>query len=133
MAAASVAAALALVVVGRWERGGHADRQNDGIERVRDAVGPLDSATLSGFRFLARFQCLVYARAANRFALELCVDGSGRVVEAIDRRTGETEYWSLREDPELADVVVDRAEVERLIVKMCKDCEGIFERGRAGG
>ena len=57
------------------------------------------------------------------------------MVEAIDRRSGETEYWSLREDPELATVRVDRSEVERLIVRMCPVCEGIFERDadRAGG
>lgn len=119
--------ALLLVGVGRWERSRHADEQNAGIARVRAAVGPLDSS-LSGFRFLARFQCLVYSRGRNRFALELCVDRSGRVVEAIDRRSGETKYWSLREEPELADVHLDRAEVEREIVRMCPVCKGIFER-----
>jgi hypothetical protein len=126
LAAALVVAAL-LVGLGRLERSRHAEKQNDGIARVRATVGPLGSS-LSGFRFLARFQCLVYSRGENRFALELCVDRSGRIVEAIDRRSGDTEYWSLREDPELADVRVDRAEVERHIVRMCPVCEGIFER-----
>ena len=126
LAAALVVAAL-LVGLGRLERSRHAEEQNDGIVRVRATVGPLGSS-LSGFRFLARFQCLVYSRGENRFALELCVDRSGRVVEAIDRRGGDTEHWSLREDPELADVRVDRAEVERHIVRMCPVCEGIFER-----
>ena len=126
LAAALVVAAL-LVGLGRLERSRHAEEQNDGIARVRATVGPLGSS-LSGFRFLARFQCLVYSRGENRFALELCVDRSGRVVEAIDRRSGDAEHWSLREDPELADVRVDRAEVERHIVRMCPVCEGIFER-----
>ena len=126
LAAALVVAAL-LVGLGRLERSRHAEEQNDGIVRVRATVGPLGSS-LSGFRFLARFQCLVYSRGENRFALELCVDRSGRVVEAIDRRGGDTEHWSLREDPELAVVRVDRAEVERHIVRMCPVCEGIFER-----
>lgn len=126
LAAALVVAAL-LVGLGRLERSRHAEKQNDGIARVRATVGPLGSS-LSGFRFLARFQCLVYSRGENRFALEVCVDRSGRIVEAIDRRSGDTEYWSLREDPELADVRVDRAEVERHIVRMCPVCEGIFER-----
>ena len=126
LAAALVVAAL-LVGLGRLERSRHAEEQNDGIARVRATVGPLGSS-LSGFRFLARFQCLVYSRGENRFALELCIDRSGRIVEAIDRRSGDTEYWSLREDPELADVRVDRAEVERHIVRMCPVCEGIFER-----
>jgi hypothetical protein len=126
LAGALVVAAL-LVGLGRLERSRHADEQNDGIARVRETVGPLGSS-LSGFRFLARFQCLVYARGQNRFALELCVDRSGRIVEAIDRRSGETKYWSLREDPELADVRVDRAEVERHIVRMCPVCQDIFDR-----
>ena len=121
-------AVLVLVGIGRWERSRHADEQNEGIARVRAEVGELDSDTLAGFRFLVRFQCLVYSEGRNEFALELCVDREGRVVEAIDRRTGETEYWSLREDMELADVRVDRGEVERLIIRMCPDCAGIFER-----
>jgi hypothetical protein len=128
LALAATLAALTLVGIGRWERSRHSDEQNDGIARVRAEVGELDSNTLVGFRFLARFQCLVYSRGQTEFALELCVDREGRVVEAIDRRSGETEYWSLREDMELADVRVDRGEVERLIVRMCPDCAGIFAR-----
>jgi len=126
LAVALVAAAV-LVGLGRLERSRHADEQNEGIARVRATVGPLGSS-LSGFRFLVRFQCLVYSRGRNTFALELCVDRSGRVVEAIDRRSGEPKHWSLREDPELAEVLVDRAEVERQIVRMCPVCRGIFER-----
>ena len=128
VAVAVLVAAALLIAIGRWERGRHADRQNHGIERVREAVGPLDSPTLKGFRFLAGFQCLVYSRGANELALELCVDRSGRVVEAIDRRSGEPDFWSLREDPTEASVRVDRGEVERLIVRMCANCEGVFER-----
>ena len=128
LAASVLLVALVLVGIGRWERSSHADKQNDGIERVREAVGELDSDALSGFRFLARFQCLTYGRGGDRLALELCVDRQGRVVEAIDRRGEDPEHWSLREDPQLADVLVDRDEVERLIVRMCPVCEGIFER-----
>jgi hypothetical protein len=135
LALVATLAALVVVGIGRWERSRHADEENDGIARVRAAVGELDSSRLAGFRFLARFQCLVYSRGQNEFALELCVDREGRIVEAIDRRSGETKYWSLREDMKLADVRVDRGEVERLIVRMCPDCAGIFERDeeRAGG
>jgi len=127
-----VAVAVLLVSVGRWERSHHAQEQNAGITRVREAVGELDSRALAGFRFLARFQCLVYARGRNEFALELCVDREGRVVEAIDRRSGEPRFWSVREEPDLARVRVERALVERLIVRMCPTCRGIFERERAG-
>jgi hypothetical protein len=132
IAAAALVVAVALVLVGRLEASRHADRQNEGIAKVNQAVGPLDSPSLEGFRFLARFQCLVYRRGANEFALELCVDPEGRVVEAIDRRSGKTRWWSLREDPGAATVRVDRAEVERLIVRMCPRCEDIFERAKTG-
>lgn len=126
VAAIVLVAALALVAVARWERSRHADDANDGIQHVYAAVGSLDSPELEGFRMLEAFQCLIY----GRFALELCVDWDGRVVEAFDRRGDETRIWSLREDPELARVHVDRRRFERLIVSMCDDCEAIFERAR---
>lgn len=130
-AVAVVVLVAALVVEGRWEGSHHADRQNTGIAKVRDAVGPLDNPTLHGFRFLARFQCLVYRRGANEFALELCVDRDGRVVEALDRRSGAVDWWSLREEPARATVRVDRAEVERLLVRMCPACGDVLERERS--
>lgn len=123
-------AALAVVAVGRAERTRHADVENDGIERVYSAVGDLEGPTLAGFRFATEFQCLIYRRESRTFALELCADWEGRVIEAIDRRGGETEIWSLREDPERARVRLDRSEFERVVSTMCDDCEAIFERSR---
>jgi hypothetical protein len=104
-----------LVVVGRWEGRRHADKQNAKILRIREAVGRLDRPRPTGFRILNPFTCLTYRRGANKYALELCVDGSGRVVEAIDRRSGTPRIASLREDPGAATVRVDRAEVDRLL------------------
>ena len=129
-AAAVLVVVLVLVAVARWERGEHADRENDGIARVRAAVGDLDGPTLEGFRFLGEFQCLIYGRGGRTFALELCVDWDGRVVEAIDRRGEEVRIWSLREDPERASTRVDRRDFERLVSTMCDECEAIFERAR---
>ena len=115
----AVVAALALLVaVGRWEGARHADRENRGIARIRRLVGPLDSPTLTAFRLLPSFSCLLYKRGGNQFALELCIDGRGRVVEAIDRRNGRPRISSLREDPSAATVRVDRAEVDRLLGKL---------------
>ena len=129
-AAVVLLAALAVVAIGRWERTRHADHENDGIERVFVAVGELDGPTLEGFRFLEEFQCLIYERDGRTFALELCVDWDGRVVEGIDRRGDEVEIWSLREDPAEARVRVDRRAYERVVSIMCEDCEAIFERAR---
>lgn len=115
----ALALAVVLVAVGRWERDHRADEQVAGMKRVLAAVGPLDSPSLSAFRYLTDFQCLLYRRGGNRVALELCIDPAGRVVEAIDRRgSGDPEIWSLRDDRERSTIRVDRAEVDRLLVRM---------------
>jgi hypothetical protein len=113
-----VVAAVALVAVGRWEGRHEASREMHGFELVQRLIGPLDSPTLSGFRLLPGFDCLTYRRGGNVFALELCVDGSGRVVEAIDRRTYDRRIWSLRFDPGASTDRVDRREVDRLLRRM---------------
>src|SRR5581483_4845365 len=95
-----------------------AHREVHGFEIVQRLIGPLDSPSLSGFRVLPGFDCLTYRRGENVFALELCVDPSGRVVEAIDRRRETRRIWSLRFDPSASGDVVDRAEVDRLLRKM---------------
>ena len=115
VAAAAVLALALLVVVGRHERSRHAAAENRKIAQLRRLVGPLDSPSLDAFRLLPQFSCLLYERNGNRFALELCVDARGRVVEAIDRRSGTPRISSLREDPSAATVRVDRAEVDRLL------------------
>jgi hypothetical protein len=107
-----------LVVVGRWERRHEAHREVAGFHIVQRLVGPLDSSSLSGFRVLPGFDCLTYRRGSNVFALELCFDRSGRVVEAIDRRRFGRRIWSLRFDPSASTDRVDAAEVRRLLRKM---------------
>ena len=116
--AAGVAVLVVLVVVGRHEGGRHARQENRKIAEIRRLVGPLDSPALDAFRLLPQFSCLLYRRHDNRFALELCVDAQGRVVEAIDRRGRSPRIASLREDPSHASVRVDRAEVDRLLRKL---------------
>lgn len=88
------------------------------MRTVVAAVGPLDNPSLSAFRYLSNFQCLVYRRGADPVALELCVDARGRLVEAIDRRSRERKIWSLRDDPTRSTILLDRAEVDRLLVRM---------------
>jgi hypothetical protein len=108
----------ALVPLGRWERSRRADEQNRGMGVVAAAVGPLDSPSLSAFRDNQDFDCLLYERSGNPFALELCVDLQGRLIEAIDRRGDDPEIWSLRDDRGRAIISVDRGEVERLLDRM---------------
>jgi hypothetical protein len=115
---AGIALVAVLVAIGRWERSHRAAVQSRGMREVARAVGRLDSPSLDAFRVLGNFDCLLYKRGSNPFALELCVDRSGRIVEAIDRRGGSARVWSLRDDPTRSTVRVDRAEVERLLDKM---------------
>ncbi len=115
---AGIVLAAVLVAIGRWERSHRAAVQSRGMREVARTVGPLDSPSLDAFRVLGNFDCLLYKRGPNPFALELCVDRSGRIVEAIDRRGGSVRIWSLRDDPTRSTVRVDRAEVERLLDKM---------------
>ena len=113
-----VAVLVGVVVLGRWERSRNADEQVRGMERVLALVGPLDQPALSGYRVQPNFDCLVYRRGANPFALELCFDRSGRLIEAIDRRRDDREIYSLRSDPSASTARVDRAEVDRLLTRM---------------
>jgi hypothetical protein len=108
---------LALVAVGIVERSDRAHDQSRAMARVVDEIGRLDSPQLDQYRYLsAQFQCLLYRRGPNPFALELCVDDDGRVVETVDRRTAPNpRIHSLRDDPSRSTVRVDRGEVTRLL------------------
>lgn len=111
-------ACIVLVLVGRWERGDRAEDQSAGMREVAAAVGSLDDPSLTAYRYFSKFQCLAYRRGTVRLALELCVDWDGRVVEAIDRRSGTPTIWSLRDDPSRSNVRVDRCETDRLLMRM---------------
>jgi hypothetical protein len=117
-AVTAIAAALVLVLVGRLERSHHAHVQNARIAKIVAAVGPLTSPTLDAYRMRPAFDCLIYKRGRNPYALELCVDRGGHVVEAIDRRHGEPWVGSVREERSLATNQVSRATVDRMLKKM---------------
>jgi hypothetical protein len=118
VALGALVVAFALVALGRWERSHRADEQMRGMTSVVRLVGPLDSPSLSAFRYLKEFQCLLYRRGGNRVALELCADPAGRVVEAFDRRGDEPRIWSLRDDPTASTVRIDRAAFDRALLRM---------------
>jgi hypothetical protein len=117
---AALAALAALVLVGRWEGRRHARSEVAAMRRTFDAVGRLDSQSLDAFRIDVdfKFDCLLYRRGANRFALELCFDRTGRLAEAIDRRHAKLKIASLREDPAASTIRVPRSEVVRLLKQL---------------
>jgi hypothetical protein len=118
LSVAAVAVIVALALVGRWERQRWVDSQLRGMRRVVRLVGPLDQRSLTGYRVLPSFDCLVYRRGPDQLALELCVDRTGRLLQAVDRRGGARRYYDLHSDPGAASIRLDRAEVDRLLRKM---------------
>lgn len=90
------------------------------MRRVLALVGPLDNPSLDAYRIDIDFEfdCLLYRRGANRYALELCFDRAGRLAEAIDRRSGKPRISSLREHPEASTIRADRSEVVRLLKRL---------------
>jgi hypothetical protein len=118
LAAAGLLVLVVLVLLGRWEGDRRAESATDRMAETRAVIGPLDSASLSGYRVLDDLDCLVYRRGENPYALELCVDGDGRVVETIDRRDFDRRIDSLRDDPSSSGLRVDRAAVDRLLQRM---------------
>ena len=114
----ALALLAAIVLLGRWEGTRHAEAEVRGMSETLALIGPLDSTALSGYRVLPEFDCLVYRRGDNPYALEVCVEADGRVVETIDRREFDRRIHSLREDPTASTLLVDRALVDRLLRRM---------------
>jgi hypothetical protein len=117
-AAAGLAVAVALVPVGRWERGHAAREEIAGMRETLAIVGSLNNRSLSGYRILPGFDCLTYRRGRDPFALELCFDRTGRLVETIDRRATTRRISSLRADPTRSTIHVDSTVVRALLRKM---------------
>ena len=119
LGAVALVCLLVLIPIGRWERTRHARDEIRGMRRVLAAVRPLDNPTLDAYRVgLVRFDCLLYGRGSNPYALELCIDPKGRLVETIDRRWGTPRIWSLREDPTRSTIRINHDHVDRLLRKL---------------
>lgn len=111
--------AAALLVVGRGERSRWADDENATIAAITADVGDLDSPGPAAFRDHGDFRCLAWRRGNLVFALELCYDGSGRVIEALDRRgTPRLVFGSLRAEPSAARTRIDVRLATRLFERL---------------
>jgi hypothetical protein len=104
----------ALIPLARWEGTRQADAQRHGLVRVIAAVGPLGGSTLNGERPSPTYTCLSYKRGARPFALEICFDRRGHLVEASDRRGVVPQVYSLVLDPDAPTVVVPPSRIRAL-------------------
>jgi hypothetical protein len=104
-----------LVVVGRWEQRRAARTEMAGMRSVLAAVGgdPV-SRSLSGYRF-GPPDCLAYHDRVIAFALQLCFDSQGRLIEAVDRRPEQPLYYSLEYKPSLSTIRFPRTEIDQLL------------------
>ena len=107
-----VVLAAAAVGVGRWERGHQARVQSDGMARVLAAIdGRLVQPALSGTYSAGPLVCFLYDTRERVYGVSVCFDGSGRLAEAVDARSGTPSWWSLRFEPSLGRYRVNPAEV----------------------
>jgi hypothetical protein len=105
-----------LVVLGRWEERTAVDEQLAGMRTAfTEAGGRIDSPQLTAYR-LGDPDCLFYEVAKEPFAIELCFDKQGRLIEAADwLRPGGPRYWSLAKMPEQATIRADRRRLDELL------------------
>ena len=97
--------AVVLVLIGRQERVHEETSMLRGIARVRAAIPNLVRPGATDYLQEDGLDCLLYAVGTRPYALELCIDGKGRVVEAIDRRGLTPSFYTVVLDPGLADLL----------------------------
>ncbi|HVS85936.1 MAG TPA: hypothetical protein VHD91_09920 [Gaiellaceae bacterium] len=94
--AGGVALALLGIPVGLVEASHARHEANAGVMAVWRGVGSrLAAPTLDGFRLDPPRRCLLYRAGGSIAGYELCFDG-GNAVEAIDRRNGGFQAWTVR-------------------------------------
>lgn len=109
-----VAAVVAgLIVIGRYEGRRTVGQQQRQLLAARAAVGnrllhPNQAIYDPG----GALECLTYPVNGNLFGLELCFDASGRLVESVDRRSGEL-ISSVRWGPQHAPFTIPLADLKR--------------------
>lgn len=75
----------ACIPLGRWQAHRALAAEQVKIERIASLVAPVGSRPATAYR-LAVYDCLLYPVGHDPYAIELCFDQRGGLVEAIDRR-----------------------------------------------
>jgi hypothetical protein len=108
-------AAACMVAVGRWETRHfeHSEtRRMDALYQAQEGRRP------TSYRLAAPIDCLGYAHRRDPFAVELCFDAMGRLVEAVDRRGQSSKLWSVTFVPSAAPVTVPPSRLLQLFHQM---------------
>jgi hypothetical protein len=114
-ALAALAIVALLVAVGRWEQRRTVRKEVAGMRSVLAAIGGnIASPSLSGYRS-GPPDCLAYHDKVMLLALQLCFDPEGRLVQAVDRRTGQPRYYSLEYEPSLSPIRFPRTRIDELL------------------
>jgi hypothetical protein len=115
---AVVALAAVLIAAGRYENARASSSQVDGMKHVLALVGPHWATKASAYRLAHGFDCLLYKVGPDPYALELCFDQTGRIVEAVDRRDNTSPtFWTLQFDPAESTLRMNPAIVTAAFVK----------------
>jgi YD repeat-containing protein len=120
-AAASLLAATGIVLVGRLEARHDHRAERAGLLRVAVAAPRMGDRSLSGYRIPLvgpDMDCLLYARNGNPYALQLCYDPQGRLVEAVDRRGRKQVFWSVVPDPQDSPTRLSRPKLDSLLHRL---------------
>ena len=107
-----------VVAAGRYEKASASRTQVHGLAHVFALVGPHWATAATAYRLAPPFDCLLYPVRGNPYALELCFDPSGQIVEAVDRRgkPDDAKFWTLRFDEAASTLRVDRATLLRAFI-----------------
>jgi hypothetical protein len=104
-------AVLLLSLLGRHER---ASANSDARHGLSATAALTRGKHPSAYRLTAFADCLLYPVGGDPYALELCFDRTGRLIEAIDRHPRDrTRIWSVRYRPSLSPVHRDPAALFR--------------------
>ena len=117
--------AAGMVLLGRHERSTEQSYMLDRIANVRAAIGPsLTRPGPNNYVYDGALGCLLYADGGRSYALELCADPSGRIVEAWDRRGATTSVYSVAPDPGAARLRVAPSLFPSLIARVRREHPG---------
>lgn len=117
--AAALVAAVVAVALGRHERTTERHYTLQGIANVRTLIGDRIGKP-DDFRVGSGLSCLIYPDRGRVFALELCIDQQGRIVEAADRRGAVSRFYTVVEQPRVANERLKPAFVVKKILALEK-------------